>query len=1090
VSERAVLVRMEAEVSKFVQGMAKAEKATQLAKKAQQDLGKAADEVAQKQEKSSDKAARELADLAKQHQAAAKAAGLQYDAQGRLVDGNSRVLSSAQATAHGLDTFSEAVYKSGFKAEQAAEAQRRASEEAEAAAKKAAAEAEKTANRRADAARESGQSFLTFGAASVAALGASTKAAMDWESAWAGVTKTVDGTPEQMADLESELRGLAKTLPLSHTEIAAVAEAAGQLGVKRKDVASFTKTMIDLGETTNLTADEAATNIAQIANVMGTAGSDVDNFGATLVALGNDGASTEKEILDMAQRIAGAGKLVGASESDVLALSNTLASVGIEAQLGGGVVSRVLQRMYADVKTGGKGLQELAKVSGVSSKEFAAAFESDPVRAMDMMVKGLSRVKDSGGNVVQTMEDLGIKGTEETSVILRMAGAGDLLSKSLELGSKSWKENTALAAEAEKRYATTESKIKVAWNNIKDAAIDAGAELLPVIQTLAEGAAGLAQGFGSLPQPVQSLLTVAAAGAGAVALAAGGFLTLLPKIRDAKDAYAALAPAGSRANTVLSRTGRIAAGAATGLAAIGAVSAVVAPALDEILKPTGETGDALQKFGGQAAQGAFGADTLNKSFQDLVQHQEGVSDFQQAINGIADPGIWGNIDNVLVGGIRILSFGLADVSSTSEEARDRFKAMGQQLATLDPASANKAFRSMAENTDGSQQSLERLLEFMPEYRRSLEEQAKATHKGTDNQSLLKIAMDEGGSSAEEAAGKQALLDKAIEDTGVSVEGLVEDMDKFLEQLFQAGVLTMSSRDAAAAYQDRLDSVADAKKQIIDAAGKMGATLLANKSDFDLTTEAGRLANETFQGLARDGMAEVEAKAAEGAGQDVLQEKLNHTYDDLINVAGQFGITGDAAVNLAREVLGVPDGVDIKTWMDNAARVEAEKTKAAVEGIPSQKSVDVFFNKHHTEFFEDPQGARLGNGQQFAGFAGGGDLDSAPGPAGVDSKLFWGAKGEHVLTASEVDLMGGQQAVYKFRSDLRSGRVTSHAAGGEVGVRYQMPAAALARYAPAPAAAPSRSFTQEVTFHGAPAYTREQFEAFADQRLNQENRRFE
>ena len=44
------------------------------------------------------------------------------------------------------------------------------------------------------------------------------------------------------------------------------AEAAGQLGVKTGDVVGFTETMIKLGETTNLTADEASTAIAQIAN--------------------------------------------------------------------------------------------------------------------------------------------------------------------------------------------------------------------------------------------------------------------------------------------------------------------------------------------------------------------------------------------------------------------------------------------------------------------------------------------------------------------------------------------------------------------------------------------------------------------------------------------------------------------------------------------------------------------------------------------------------------------------------------------------------------------------------------------------------
>ena len=65
-----------------------------------------------------------------------------------------------------------------------------------------------------------------------AGLGLAVKSAIDWESAWKGVTKTTNGTAKQMAVLEQQLRDMAKTMPVSHEEIAATAEAAGQLGVR------------------------------------------------------------------------------------------------------------------------------------------------------------------------------------------------------------------------------------------------------------------------------------------------------------------------------------------------------------------------------------------------------------------------------------------------------------------------------------------------------------------------------------------------------------------------------------------------------------------------------------------------------------------------------------------------------------------------------------------------------------------------------------------------------------------------------------------------------------------------------------------
>lgn len=69
------------------------------------------------------------------------------------------------------------------------------------------------------------------------------------------------------SDLEKGLRNLATQLPGSHQEIANVAEAAGQLGIKTENVVSFTKTMIDMGESTNMSAETAATSLARFANI-------------------------------------------------------------------------------------------------------------------------------------------------------------------------------------------------------------------------------------------------------------------------------------------------------------------------------------------------------------------------------------------------------------------------------------------------------------------------------------------------------------------------------------------------------------------------------------------------------------------------------------------------------------------------------------------------------------------------------------------------------------------------------------------------------------------------------------------------------
>lgn len=417
------------------------------------------------------------------------------------------------------------------------QAQRRvANMQTRAAQEMAAAEAEKAAaierlnERQREAMEATGKVILGVSTAAAAGMVLAGKAAMDWETAWTGVTKTVDGSDEQLANLEEQLRGLARTLPATHGEIAAVAEAAGQLGIERESVASFTKTMIDLGETTNLTADEASTALAQLMNIMGTSTDDVDRLGATIVALGNDGASTERDIVTMAQRIAGAGKLVGASEGEVLALASALSSMGVSAELGGGVASRVLQDLYSVVQSGGEDLEAFAKVAGMSAQEFATAFRNDPVRAMADFAGGLNNVEASGGNVITTLSDLGIKSSEEQRILLQMKAATDLVTDSLDLQAEAWDANTALIEEANKKYATTEARLQMARNQINDAAIDIGGNFLPVVAEGAETIGALAASFGALPVPVQQWVTGLGAAATAVGLLGGAALIAVPKL--------------------------------------------------------------------------------------------------------------------------------------------------------------------------------------------------------------------------------------------------------------------------------------------------------------------------------------------------------------------------------------------------------------------------------------------------------------------------------------------------------------------------------------------------------------------------------
>jgi len=261
--------------------------------------------------------------------------------------------------------------------------------------------------------------------------GVAAKSAIEWEDAFAGVRKTVDGTEDELAALEAGLRELATSAdhPVSsmenaHVELAAIAEAAGQLGVRTEDILKFTETMGMLAMSTNLGAEEAAVLAAQFQNVTGMNPDDIDNFGATIVALGNNSATTEKDIMNMAQRVAAAGSMSGMTEAQILALSAAMASVGIRAEAGGTAMSKTIKTMTVAVFEGEEALEGFATVSGMTADEFAKAWRTDPAQALDAFLIGLGQLED--WQQLAFLEGLGLDEARVSDTLLRLASSASV----------------------------------------------------------------------------------------------------------------------------------------------------------------------------------------------------------------------------------------------------------------------------------------------------------------------------------------------------------------------------------------------------------------------------------------------------------------------------------------------------------------------------------------------------------------------------------------------------------------------------------------------------------------------------------------
>lgn len=337
--------------------------------------------------------------------------------------------------------------------------------------------------------KEAAGEFATLAGGIGAAVGAvyasASKPAMNFESAFTGVRKTVDATEEEFAEMRQGILDMSQTdVIASADEIAAVAEAAGQLGIQKEHILDFSKVMIDLGEATNLTADDAASQLAKFANITRMDQGDFDKLGSVVVDLGNNFATTEADIVSMSMRLASTGELTGLTEPQIMAAATALSSLGIEVEAGGSAMSKILKALQLAVETG-DGLENYADVANVSQEAFKEMFKDDALKALSAFTKGLNDTERNGKSAVAILDEMGIKEVRMSNAVLSLASSDDILTDAADLATKAWEDNTALTEEAEKRYATTESKIDQAKNSVENLGIAIGDMTLPMIKELA-----------------------------------------------------------------------------------------------------------------------------------------------------------------------------------------------------------------------------------------------------------------------------------------------------------------------------------------------------------------------------------------------------------------------------------------------------------------------------------------------------------------------------------------------------------------------------------------------------------------------------
>jgi TP901 family phage tail tape measure protein len=308
------------------------------------------------------------------------------------------------------------------------------------------------------------------------------KPAIAFESAMADVKKVVDfDSPEELRQMESDIKNMSRTIPLSVDGLAKIVAAGGQLGVPKEQLTAFAETASKMSVAFDMSADDAGQSMAKLSNVLQMPISEMGRVGDVINHISDKIAATAPEIVEVNLRAGAMGKSFGLAYNEVSALAGTFVSMGKSPEIAGTAINMLASRLkLIPVSTGAarKAFDQL----GISMSDYTTLIESGNGKESLMIVlEALKKVQ--GVKRSQIMRDM--FGEMATKHVNSLVEGLDTLKSNLRLVGDETAYAGSMQREFERRSDTTEGKLQLLKNRMSELAINAGSTLLPVINSVA-----------------------------------------------------------------------------------------------------------------------------------------------------------------------------------------------------------------------------------------------------------------------------------------------------------------------------------------------------------------------------------------------------------------------------------------------------------------------------------------------------------------------------------------------------------------------------------------------------------------------------
>ena len=340
-------------------------------------------------------------------------------------------------------------------------------------------------NSKGEALKQSGTNNIKTGLIAGAAVTLPVKLALDDEEAFAGVKKVANMENLELMRLKGELQGLTKEIPIVTTGMYEIAEASLQAGIgadkfgeaKIREVKGFTELTAKTATAMDIAESQAGEWLATWKQNLKLSNAGVQELADRMNHLSDMNNAKAEDIANIFSKIMGTGKVAGFTESQMIALATSIKAAGVDAEQAGTHLDIMMSRLGKGDRAS-KQTRKALSALGLDAQKVANDMQ-EPGKAADVFLDILQRIQS-----LPAGEKLGIAnhifGGDAGKTAAKLVANTDILKGNLE-EMKNFEWQGSISREFETRSATGMNNLRLGFNSLKLAGIQAGETLAPTL---------------------------------------------------------------------------------------------------------------------------------------------------------------------------------------------------------------------------------------------------------------------------------------------------------------------------------------------------------------------------------------------------------------------------------------------------------------------------------------------------------------------------------------------------------------------------------------------------------------------------------